>query len=79
MLRSGLGYEEAVRRYQPFSRIVDEDPANHERLADLAVESTLQGRQIIITANNKAEGSAPLTVFRLAETVARQLKQDPAD
>jgi len=79
MLRSGLGYEQAVQRYQPFSRIVDEDRANHERLVDLVVESTLSGRQIIITANNKAEGSAPLTVFRLAESVARQLEQGPAD
>jgi uncharacterized protein YecE (DUF72 family) len=79
MLRSGLGYEEAVRRYQPFSRIVDEDRANHERLAELVVESTLNGRQIIITVNNKAEGSAPLTVFRLADAVARQMGQEPVD
>jgi uncharacterized protein YecE (DUF72 family) len=73
MLHTGLRYEQALERYAPFSRIVDEDPATRESLADLCAEATLAGRTVLITANNKAEGSAPLTVFKLAESVVRRL------
>jgi uncharacterized protein YecE (DUF72 family) len=75
MLRPGLDYEQAVERYEPFSRIVDADPGNIGRMTELCVEATLRGRQVLITANNKAEGSAPGTVFRLAESVGRRLSE----
>ena len=32
----------------------------------ICLEETFHGRVVVIVANNKAEGSAPLTVFRLA-------------
>lgn len=73
MLHSGLQYEEAVRRYEPFSRLVDEDAASRESLADLCATAARRGRSVILTANNKAEGSAPLSIFRLAAEVARRL------
>jgi uncharacterized protein YecE (DUF72 family) len=76
MLHAGLHYEQAKARYAPFSRIVDEDRTSRESLADLCLEATIQGRTILITANNKAEGSAPLTVFRLAESVVRRIEQN---
>ena len=73
MLHGGLQYEQALARYEPFSRLVDEDPASRAALADLCVEHVRQGEEIVIVANNKAEGSAPWTVFRLAEAVADRL------
>ena len=73
MLGSGLAYDEAVRRYEPFSAIVDEDRSNRSLLAAACLENALRGHEVILVANNKAEGSAPLTVFRLAEEIVRQL------
>ena len=71
MLRAGLNYEEAVERYQPFSNLVDEDRPNHDRLAELCLDQTLRRQPVIVVANNKAEGSAPRTVFKLAESIVR--------
>jgi uncharacterized protein YecE (DUF72 family) len=69
MLHAGLGYEQALSRYEPFTRLVDEDPENREELADLCVERIQAGQPVIVVANNKAEGSAPLTVFSLANSI----------
>jgi uncharacterized protein YecE (DUF72 family) len=69
MLNGGLDYEAAIERYEPFCELVDEDPTSRRTLAGIAREETFHGRVVIIVANNKAEGSAPLTVFRLAEEI----------
>jgi uncharacterized protein YecE (DUF72 family) len=66
MLHADLGYEAAKDRYAPFSKIVDEDPDTRSALADLCLEQIASGGKVIVTANNKAEGSAPETLFRLA-------------
>lgn len=74
MLHAGLDYEAAQRRYEPFSRLVDEDTASRSVLAGLCAERAGRADEIVIVANNKAEGSAPLTVFRLAERIAERLR-----
>jgi len=73
MLHSGLVYEEARQRYEPFSRLVDEDPDARDALAELAIDHSIRRKMVIIVANNKAEGSAPLTVFKLAESIVSRL------
>ena len=73
MLHSGLEYDDAKERYAPFDALVDEDPEIRESLAGLATCALVSGRDVIVVANNKAEGSAPLTVFRLAGRVAERL------
>jgi uncharacterized protein YecE (DUF72 family) len=75
MLGSGQGYDEALRRYEPFSKLVDEDLGNRELLAETCLEHALRGREVVLVANNKAEGSAPLTVFRLAEEIVRRMPE----
>lgn len=75
-LHSGFGYEEAKARYEPFDRLVDEDPEARQALARLAVSTLAGGQPAWIIANNKAEGSAPLTLRRLAEAV-RDLTSGP--
>jgi uncharacterized protein YecE (DUF72 family) len=74
MLHSGFAYEEARQRYEPFSRLVDEDPDARTALAELAHDHSIRRKIVIIVANNKAEGSAPLTVFKLAETIASLIR-----
>jgi len=70
MLHSGLAYEEAKDRYAPFSRIVDPDTACRRQIANLVVERSRRSNETIVIANNKAEGSAPLTLIELAREVA---------
>jgi uncharacterized protein YecE (DUF72 family) len=75
MLHSGLGYEAARDRYAPFSRIVDEDPDTRTALAGLCLEQIPSGGTVIVTANNKAEGSAPETLFRLAGLIVELFRE----
>ena len=70
MLNPRLSYEQARRRYEPFAALVDEDPATRAALAGLCADHDFGIRPIVIVANNKAEGSAPLTVFELARAIA---------
>jgi len=71
MLRPGLTYQGGYRRYHPFDRLVDEDHATRRALAEIALAHTAAGHPVLVTANNKAEGCAPLTLFALAAEVAR--------
>jgi len=68
-LHQGLAYEEAKERYQPFRRLVDEDIPNRVSLARLCLQAVDRGMPAFVIANNKAEGSAPLTLFKLAEQI----------
>jgi len=65
-LHAGRTYAAARTDYFPFDRLVEEDPATRAGLARLARAAAAGGREVFITINNKAEGSAPLSVARLA-------------
>jgi uncharacterized protein YecE (DUF72 family) len=72
MLGGGRTYEAARARYAPFDRIVDPDPRTRSALAELCVAFARSGRPALVTINNKAEGSAPLSVFELARAIAER-------
>jgi uncharacterized protein YecE (DUF72 family) len=72
MLHPRLSYDAATVRYQPFDRLIDADTSNRAAIARLCLEAMTEGRPAYVIANNKAEGSAPLTVFRLAECIVDQ-------
>ncbi len=72
-LHAGLGYEAAKQRYAPFRELVDPDPATRGPLAARAAATLLAGRAVTVIANNKAEGSAPLTLVELARAIASHL------
>jgi hypothetical protein len=74
MLRPGLGYEEARARYSPFNRLVDEDLATRQALAHACVAALKSGKPAVVILNNKAEGSAPLSVLELAKAIDRELQ-----
>lgn len=69
-LHGGFKYEQAKAKYEPFNRIVDEDPATRSALAELAARYAIAGQPVLIVTNNKAEGSAPLTCLGLAREIA---------
>ncbi|NDC53593.1 MAG: DUF72 domain-containing protein [Planctomycetia bacterium] len=68
-LHAGRRYEEAKADYFPFNRIVEEDAPSRAALARLADVAAAADRDVFITINNKAEGSAPLSVTRLAAAI----------
>lgn len=68
-LHAGRHYEEAKADYAPFDRLVEEDLPTRTSLAALARAAAAAGRDVFITINNKAEGSAPLSVARLAAAI----------
>jgi hypothetical protein len=70
-LHAGRGYEDAKADYYPFNRLIEEDLPSRTALARLARTAAAADRDVFITINNKAEGSAPLSVQRLAEGIMR--------
>lgn len=69
MLGGTLGYEEARRQYAPFNQLVDPDPSSRATIAAMCRAFSASGRPSYVTINNKAEGSAPLSAFALAEAI----------
>ena len=68
-LHGAYGYEEAKQLYEPFDKLVDPDPETRETLARVIAGTTGAGHAAYVTVNNKAEGSAPLSVLALAQAV----------
>ena len=66
-------YEEAKAHYRPFNRLVDEDPQSREGLADACASALIAGQAAFVTANNKAEGSSPLSMAKLAKRILEKL------
>lgn len=69
MLGHGQRYADAVERYAPFNRLVDQDPTSRQAIADLVTQSVARKAPAFVTVNNKAEGSSPLSVLKLAERI----------
>jgi uncharacterized protein YecE (DUF72 family) len=68
-LHGAFGYEKARRQYAPFDRLVDPDLETRTALARVIAGTVGAGRNAYVTLSNKAEGSAPLSVFALAHAV----------
>jgi uncharacterized protein YecE (DUF72 family) len=76
-LHRGFRYQAAKQRYEPFNKLVDEDPETRRILAHMAVRAFKAKRRVWITVNNKAEGSAPLSLVKLAEEIGAALDTPP--
>lgn len=63
------GYESARDEYAPFNRLVDPDPETRQQLARVIAGTVARGVLAYVTLNNKAEGSAPLSIEALAQAV----------
>jgi uncharacterized protein YecE (DUF72 family) len=68
-LASGLRYDDAKSRYAPFDRLIDPDIPTRGALSHLLHVAVKSGQPSFVIANNKAEGSAPLTLIELAKAV----------
>ena len=65
-LHSGLKYASAKEKYFPFNQLVDEDPDSRESLVQQCIRTLDSGFPVYVVVNNKAEGSAPLSVEKFA-------------
>lgn len=66
MLRPDRGYTQARQRYQPFDRLHEPDPDNRKQLVTLIIDALAHNREVMLIANNKAEGCAPLSLLAIA-------------
>jgi uncharacterized protein YecE (DUF72 family) len=70
MLRRDRDYEEAREDFRPFNRLAEEDSSSRQAIARLCRE---RAKAAFVIVNNKAEGSAPLSVFKLAEEICQAM------
>jgi len=70
MLGHGRAYEEARALYAPFDRLCAPDAPTRAAVASLAARALAHAKEVLVVVNNKAEGSAPLSVFELARELA---------
>ena len=54
-------------RDAPFNQLIDEDPDSRESLVRESIRTLDAGFPVYVVVNNKAEGSAPLSVRKFAE------------
>jgi uncharacterized protein YecE (DUF72 family) len=66
----GVTHEGARQKYEPFNRLVEEDPGRRAQLAELAMDAVREGAETYVMVNNKAEGCAPESIRKLAEVMA---------
>ncbi len=68
-LQRGQRYAQARDAWAPFDRLQAPDPATRQTLARVVRATLDAGQRVFVTINNKAEGSAPLSVAALAEAL----------
>lgn len=69
LLRPGTWYEQQREAFRPFNRLVETDERMRDDVAGI-VARAVPRRRVYVLVNNKAEGSAPLTIRALAERIA---------
>jgi uncharacterized protein YecE (DUF72 family) len=69
-LHRGLRYTQAKAKWEPFDRLQSPDPETRELLAKVILATLNAGHSAFVVINNKAEGSAPLSVLELARLLA---------
>ncbi len=69
LLAPGERYQDARDRFRPFDRITREDVPVRSAIARLVAKAAARGVPSLVLINNKAEGSAPASAFRLARAI----------
>jgi uncharacterized protein YecE (DUF72 family) len=67
LLRPGKWYENQKQVFAPFDKLVEPDDEMRRDVLDIVHRAAVMGRRSYLLVNNKAEGSAPLTIEALAE------------
>jgi hypothetical protein len=67
LLRPGTWYVNQKQVFAPFDKLVQPDVDMRREVVDIVHRASVAGREAYLLVNNKAEGSAPLTIEALAE------------
>jgi len=70
LLKPGRKYEDAVRQFEPYERVQEEQPELRRDLLRLMAEAVRRRIEALVIVNNRAEGNAPGTIRALAERLA---------
>ena len=70
LLRPGRTYSEAVDAFAPYDRIQDRNPQLRHDIARLIRQAQALRIPAYVLVNNRAEGSAPITIAAVAELLA---------
>lgn len=73
LLRPGTKYESQREAFRPFNRLVDVDEGMRRDVVGLLHDAVQRAQPAYVLVNNKAEGSAPLTIRALAEQLVAAL------
>jgi uncharacterized protein YecE (DUF72 family) len=72
LLRPGTTYHERRKDFRPFDRIVSPFDRMRDEVVGLLARAIARAIPAYVLVNNKAEGSAPLTIEALASRLARE-------
>jgi uncharacterized protein YecE (DUF72 family) len=70
LLAPGRNYDERKAAFEPFDRLVVPQLGMRADIVELWKQCAKNDRELFVLVNNKAEGSAPLTVRAIAELIA---------
>lgn len=70
LLARGYGYQDALKAFSPFDGLKAPSDQIVQRLAQFIRWAETEQRHFTLQVNNKAEGSAPLTLQRIAQALA---------
>ena len=73
LLRPGTRYEARRDDFRPFNRIVEADEPLRRDVTRLITDAAGRQQPVYVLVNNKAEGSAPLTIRALAERLVTEM------
>jgi uncharacterized protein YecE (DUF72 family) len=75
LLRPGTRYEARRNAFRPFNRIVEPDEPLRRDVTRLIRDAAGRAQPVYVLVNNKAEGSAPLTVRAIAEQLVADMHE----
>lgn len=75
-IAQGGSFEDLKRDWKPYDKIREPDIVVREGVALLVEKAVKSGVRSFVTANNKAEGCAPLTMKSLAERIEERLAHE---
>ncbi len=67
LLRHGRSYEEAVRMFEPYREIQDENPAVRRAIGRIVGRALERREPAFVFVNNRLEGNAPQTIASIVE------------
>ncbi len=69
LLKPGRTYEQAVKMFQPYEHIKEENPELREGIVEAVKRCVEEKRNLYVYVNNRAEGNSPKTIEGILDTL----------